>query len=67
MSDHVWNVPINDLELDAEVFVKFLAALDLDFLSYLLIIMLPTFGIPSCCLPYGRRQCKDIQLVLMIA
>lgn len=42
LSDRVWNVPINDLELDAEVFGQFLAALDLDFLSYLLTIMLPT-------------------------
>ncbi|XP_058190176.1 uncharacterized protein LOC131307590 isoform X2 [Rhododendron vialii] len=42
MSHHAWSVPINDLRLDAGVFAYFLATIDLDFLSYLLVIMLPT-------------------------
>ncbi|KAI8543778.1 hypothetical protein RHMOL_Rhmol08G0244800 [Rhododendron molle] len=42
MGHRVWNVPINDLQLDAEVFDEFLDALDLSYLDFLLVLMLPT-------------------------
>ncbi|KAI8534344.1 hypothetical protein RHMOL_Rhmol10G0082700 [Rhododendron molle] len=42
MGRRVWNVPINDLRLDADAFDQFLDALDLSYLDFLLVLMLPT-------------------------
>ncbi|KAG5521715.1 hypothetical protein RHGRI_034062 [Rhododendron griersonianum] len=42
MADRVWTVPIDDLCLDAQIFSNFVAALQLQFLDYLLVIMLST-------------------------
>lgn len=41
MGNRVWNVPVNDLQLDVEVFGQFLDALDLSYLDFLLVLMLP--------------------------
>ncbi|KAG5556703.1 hypothetical protein RHGRI_007093 [Rhododendron griersonianum] len=42
MANQVWTVPIDDLCLDAQIFSNFVAALQLQFLDYLLVIMLST-------------------------
>ncbi|KAG5521593.1 hypothetical protein RHGRI_033973 [Rhododendron griersonianum] len=42
MADRVWTVPIDDLRLDAQIFSNFVATLQLQFLDYLLVIMLST-------------------------
>ncbi|KAF7145554.1 hypothetical protein RHSIM_Rhsim04G0025800 [Rhododendron simsii] len=42
MADWAWTVPIDDLRLDAQIFRVFVAALQLEFLDYLLVIMLST-------------------------
>ncbi|KAG5530230.1 hypothetical protein RHGRI_030564 [Rhododendron griersonianum] len=41
MADRTWTVSIHDLHLDAEIFNYFVAALRLEFLDYLLVVMLP--------------------------
>ncbi|KAI8567651.1 hypothetical protein RHMOL_Rhmol02G0138500 [Rhododendron molle] len=42
MGDCVWNVPINDLQLDVQIFDQFLAAFDLSYLDFTLVLMLST-------------------------
>ncbi|KAG5565709.1 hypothetical protein RHGRI_001579 [Rhododendron griersonianum] len=42
MGDYVWNIPINNLQLDVHVFDQFLSALDLSCLDFLLVLMLST-------------------------
>ncbi|KAI8534735.1 hypothetical protein RHMOL_Rhmol10G0119700 [Rhododendron molle] len=42
MGDCVWNIPINDLQLDVQMFARFFVALDLSCLDFLLVLMLST-------------------------
>lgn len=42
MGNRAWAVPIDDLHLDAQRFADFIGVLQLEFLDYLVVIMLPT-------------------------
>ncbi|KAI8551265.1 hypothetical protein RHMOL_Rhmol06G0172100 [Rhododendron molle] len=42
MGDCVWNVTINDMRLDVQMFDQFFAALDLSYLDFVLVLMLST-------------------------
>lgn len=42
MGSCVWNIPINDLQLDVQMFDQFFGVLDLGWLDFILVVMLST-------------------------